>query len=254
MMSETPVEQAVAEQQTIEEPTAAQSAALQSSLENAQVGQPSPKQAPVEQNTPDQAPAEKPTPEKTPNLKALVESLLFVAESPVTIAALAHAVEMDEAKIEEILNELKGDYSVRGIRLQRVRDRVQLVSAPEAAPVIQKFLGLDGAGRLSAAALETLAIIAYRQPITRPAIEAVRGVNCDGVIHSLLTRGLIQEIGRMETAGRPILYATTFEFLQNFGLDRVDDLPPLEQAAENALQSAIQHSQEQLDAIAERIK
>ncbi len=188
------------------------------------------------------------------NLKVLVESLLFVAESPVTIAAMARALEIDEAQVEEALNELKRDYGERGIRLQRARDKVQLVSAPEAAPAIQKFLGLDGAGRLSAAALETLAIIAYRQPITRPAIEAVRGVNCDGVIHSLLTRGLIQEVGRMETAGRPILYATTFEFLQSFGLRDVDDLPPLEQTAETALQTAITHAQEQVETIAERIK
>ncbi len=195
------------------------------------------------------------TPVATPvNLKVLVESLLFVAESPVAISALAHALEIEEAQVEEILNELKGEYSERGIRMQRVRDKVQLVSAPEAAPTIQKFLGLDEAGRLSAAALETLAIIAYRQPVTRPAIEAVRGVNCDGVIHSLLARGMIQEVGRMETAGRPILYATTFEFLQNFGLRGVDDLPPLEQAAENALQTAITHAQTQLGVIAERIK
>lgn len=211
-------------------------------------------ETPIEQPPVEQPSAEKTTAQQPTNLRVLVESLLFVAESPVTIAAIARALDVDEAKIEEILNELKQDYADRGMRLQRAREKVQLVSAPEAAPVIQKFLGLDGTGRLSAAALETLAIIAYRQPITRPAIEAVRGVNCDGVIHSLLTRGMIQETGRMETAGRPILYATTFEFLQNFGLRGVDDLPPLEQAAENALQTAIEHAQEQLDAIAERIK
>lgn len=181
--------------------------------------------------------------DKSNNLISLVESLLFVAESPVTMAALARALEVDTVKIEEVLNELKRDYAERGMRLQRARDKVQLVSAPEAAPVIEKFLGLDGSGRLSAAALETLAIIAYRQPITRPAIEAVRGVNCDGVIHSLLTRGLIQEVGRQETVGRPILYATTFEFLQNFGLRDVDDLPPLEEAAETVLSAAVSETQ-----------
>lgn len=165
--------------------------------------------------------------DKSNGLKPLVESLLFVAEGPVTIAALARALEADAAQVEEALGELKRDYAGRGMRLQRARDKVQLVSAPEAAPVIEKFLGLDGAGHLSAAALETLAIVAYRQPITRPAIEAVRGVNCDGVIHSLLARGLIQEVGRMETVGRPILYATTFEFLQHFGFQSLDDLPKL---------------------------
>ena len=186
--------------------------------------------------------------------KTLVESLLFVAEGPVTVAALARALETPEEHVEELLNELKLEYAGRGMRLQRVRDKVQLVSAPEAATAIQKFLGIDGTGHLSAAALETLAIIAYRQPITRPAIEAVRGVNCDGVIHSLLARGLIQELGRQETAGRPILYGTTFEFLQNFGLRDVQDLPPLEQAAENVLTEAINQSQSVAQAVAERMK
>lgn len=188
------------------------------------------------------------------NIKSLVESLLFVAEAPVATAALARAVELDEEQVESVLEELKADYAGRGMRLQRVRDKVQLVSAPEAASVIQRFLGIDGAGHLSAAALETLAIIAYRQPVTRPTIEAVRGVNCDGVIHSLLTRGLIQEMGRMETAGRPILYGTTFEFLQNFGLRGVDDLPPLEQAAEHVLTEAINQAQATAQTVAERIK
>ncbi len=188
------------------------------------------------------------------NLKSLIESLLFVAEAPVTTAALARAVETDEEQVEHVLEELKAEYEQRGVRLQRVREKVQLVSAPEAATVIQRFLGIDGTGHLSAAALETLAIVAYRQPVTRPAIEAVRGVNCDGVIHSLLTRGLIQEMGRMETAGRPILYGTTFEFLQNFGLDAVDDLPPLEQAAEHVLSEAINAAQAAAQTVAERMK
>src|SRR5512136_2275378 len=151
-------------------------------------------------------------------LKTLVESLLFVAEGPVAIAALARALQVETGQVDEVLEELKRDYADRGIRVQRLREKVQLVSAPDAAPAIEKFLGIDGTGHLSPAALETLAIIAYRQPVTRPAIESVRGVNCDGVIHSLLARGLIQEVGRQETAGRPILYSTTFDFLQHFGL------------------------------------
>lgn len=199
-------------------------------------------------------PMTEPVEDKNTNTKSLVESLLFVAEAPVTTAALARAIEQGEEQVERVLEELKADYAERGMRLQRVRDKVQLVSAPEAAAVIQRFLGIDGTGHLSAAALETLAIIAYRQPITRPAIEAVRGVNCDGVIHSLLTRGLIQEMGRMETAGRPILYGTTFEFLQNFGLRGVDDLPPLEQAAEHVLSEAINQAQATAQTVAERIK
>ena len=177
------------------------------------------------------------------DLRVLVESLLFVAEGPVAVAALVRALEVDVAQVEEALEQLKRDYAERGIRLQRARDKVQLVTAPDAAPAIERFLGISTSGHLSAAALETLAIIAYRQPITRPTIEAVRGVNCDGVIHSLLARGLIEEVGRLETAGRPILYAKTFEFLQNFGLRGVDDLPPLEEATDDALATALAQTQ-----------
>jgi segregation and condensation protein B len=187
-------------------------------------------------------------------LKTLVESLLFVAEGPVPIVALVKALQVDAEKIEAALAELKQEYATRGMRVQRLRDKVQLVTAPDAAPAIEKFLGIDGAGHLSAAALETLAIIAYRQPVTRPAIEAVRGVNCDGVIQTLLSRGLIQEMGRQETAGRPILYATTFEFLQNFGLRGTDDLPPLEETAQNILANAIAEAEATAAQVAERIK
>jgi segregation and condensation protein B len=160
-------------------------------------------------------------------LKSLVETLIFVSEGPVAIDSLANALEQDEATVESAIAALTEEYQQRGIRLQRTRDRAQLVSAPEAAPYVQKLLGLDGTTRLSIASLETLAIIAYRQPVTRPQIEAVRGVNCDGVIHSLLMRGLIEELGRLDTVGHPIQYGTTFEFLQYFGLSNVNDLPPL---------------------------
>ncbi len=187
-------------------------------------------------------------------LKTLVESLLFVAEGPVAIAALARALEIDAAKVEDALAELKRDYAERGLRVQRSREKVQFVSAPDAAPAIEKFLGIDGAGHLSPAALEALAIIAYRQPVTRPSIEAVRGVNCDGVIHSLLTRGLIQEVGRQETAGRPILYATTFDFLQHFGLRDVEDLPPLEEQTEKVLAEAVVQVQAVAQTVAEGMK
>lgn len=192
--------------------------------------------------------------ENRPKFQLLLESLLFVAEAPVTIASLARALEVKDEEVESAIQVLAREYETRGIRLQRVREKLQLVSAPESASVIQKFLGIDGTGHLSPAALETLAIIAYRQPVTRPAIEAVRGVNCDGVIHSLLTRGLIQEMGRQETPGRPILYGTTFEFLQNFGLRGVDELPPLEHAAEEILTNAINEVQSAAQQVAERMK
>ncbi len=160
-------------------------------------------------------------------LKSLVESLIFVSDGPVAVESLAKALEQDEAAIERALAALNEDYQSRGIRLQRTRERVQLVSAPESAAYVQKFLGLDAAARLSLAGLETLAIIAYRQPVTRPQVEAIRGVNCDGVIHNLLARGLIEEVGRLDTVGHPIQYGTTFEFLQYFGLSSIGDLPPL---------------------------
>ncbi len=177
------------------------------------------------------------------NLKSLVESLLFVAEGPATITALARALEVDSVQIDQVVAELRKDYAGRGIRVQRSKDRLQLVSAPESAAAIEKFLGLEGSGHLSTPALETLAIIAYRQPITRPALEAIRGVNCDGVIHSLLAHGLVQESGRLETAGRPILYATTFDFLQNFGLQSVEDLPPLEEQVEKVLEATLEQTE-----------
>lgn len=177
------------------------------------------------------------------NLKSLVESLLFVAEGPATITALARALEVDSVQIDQVVAELRKDYAGRGIRVQRSKDRLQLVSAPESAAAIEKFLGLEGSGHLSTPALETLAIIAYRQPITRPALESIRGVNCDGVIHSLLAHGLVQESGRLETAGRPILYATTFDFLQNFGLQSVEDLPPLEEQVEKVLEATLEQTE-----------
>jgi len=111
-----------------------------------------------------------------------------------------------------------------------------LVSAPEAAPYVERFLGLSLSGKLSAAALETLAIIAYKQPITRPQIEAIRGVNSDGALRTLMSKGLIEEVGRLDSVGHPILFGTTFEFLQYFGLSSLSELPPLEIQSISSLQ------------------
>lgn len=166
------------------------------------------------------------------SLAAQVESLLFVADSPVPISRLAEALEVTEGQIERALTDLEGMYVGRGLRLQRLGNRVQLATAPEAAPGIERFLGLEARVRLSRSALETLAIIAYRQPITRVEVEAIRGVSCDSVLRTLLSAGLIEEVGRAPSAGRPILYGTTFEFLQHFGLRRLDELPPLDNTAE----------------------
>lgn len=170
------------------------------------------------------------------NIPSLLEALLFVAPSPVTPAQLAKVLDVPTRQIENELEILEGEYAQRGFRIQRHQGRVQMTSAPEAAPYIENLLGLEASSHLSAAALEALAIIAYKQPITRPQIDALRGVNSDGVLRSLLSKGLIEEVGRAETMGRPMLYATTLDFLQAFGLASLDSLPPLE--AEDAVPGA----------------
>ncbi len=164
------------------------------------------------------------------NVEAAIEAVLFVASAPVSLAQLAEAIGRSPQEIEQGIKSLEYQYqaSGRGLRIQKHEGRYQLTTAPELAPLIEHYLGLEATARLSRAALETLAIIAYRQPITRPGIDAIRGVNSDGVLKSLLIKGLIQETGRAETPGRPILYAVTNEFLQQFGLNSLVDLPPFE--------------------------
>jgi segregation and condensation protein B len=165
--------------------------------------------------------------ESTLPAKVLLESLLFVADEPVAVRRLATVVGITVAQAETALRELTEEYDQRGLRLQRKGPRVQMVTAPETADCVRAFLGLEKGGRLSPAALETLSIVAYRQPVTRAQIEAVRGVNSDSVLRTLINRGLIEETGRLGQAGRPIIYGTTFEFLQEFGLSSVEQLPPL---------------------------
>jgi len=157
----------------------------------------------------------------------LVESVLFVADRPVAVAELAQVLDLDRRDIERALAEIERACAARGVRLQRAGKHVQLVSAPEAAEAIGRFLGLESSTRLSGAALESLSIIAYRQPVTRPEIEALRGVNSDGVLRTLLMRGLVAPIGRRDTVGHPVEYGTTFQFLEYFGLQGLDELPPL---------------------------
>jgi segregation and condensation protein B len=162
-------------------------------------------------------------------LAARTESVLFVADAPVSIGRLAEVLDSSTGQVEQALAELEAAYAGRGLRLQRWGSDIQLVTAPEAASAIERFLGLEARVRLSAAALETLAIVAYRQPITRPEIEVIRGVGSDSVLRTLLSAGLIEDVGRAQTVGRPILYGTTFEFLQHFGLRSLAELPSLEQ-------------------------
>jgi segregation and condensation protein B len=161
------------------------------------------------------------------DLAIKLEALLFAAPGSVTPSQLAAALEVTTRELETGLGELESFYKQRGLRLQRHAGRVQLTTAPELGPLIESFLGLEMTSRLSRAAVETLAIIAYNQPATRPQVDAIRGVNSDSSLKSLLSKGLIQEIGRADSPGRPILYSTTSDFLQYFGLNSLADLPPL---------------------------
>lgn len=168
-----------------------------------------------------------------PPALVLLESLLFVTSGPVPTTRLAAALEITPAKVEGLLRELESDYGRRGLRLQwSGGGSVQLTTAPESSAVIERFLGLETTTRLSQAALETLAIVAYSQPITRPQVDQLRGVNSDGALRSLLSKGLIEELGRLEKPGRPIIYGTTPDFLQSFGLSALTDMPPLDDEEE----------------------
>lgn len=161
-------------------------------------------------------------------LPGLIEALLFVSPSPVPIARLSEVLDADDHAVEEALAELANYHRPRsGLRLLRTQGRAQLITAPDAAPYIERLLGLDLTTKLSQAAMETLAVIAYRQPLTRAQIEGIRGVNCDGVIRTLTARELIEPVGRLEQPGRPFLYGTTYQFLHYFGLAGLDALPPL---------------------------
>lgn len=170
------------------------------------------------------AQAESPVGELT---EVQLEALLFVAEKPLTRREIGTLAGVDRATVDERLGDLEVSLAGRGIRLILAGDRVELATAPEAGALVARYVGAD-AVRLSPAALETLAIVAYRQPITRAAIERIRGVDSDYTVRALLHRRLIAEQGRSEAPGRPILYGTAFEFLERFGLTSLDDLPPLD--------------------------
>ena len=165
-------------------------------------------------------------------LSVKLEAMLFVAAEPVTTSQLAAALDVSTSVVERGLNELDASLASRGLRLQRHAGRVQLTTAPELAELIERFLGLEATSHLSRAALETLAIIAYQQPVTRPHIDSIRGVNSDSMMKSLLNKGLILESGRADGPGRPILYSTTPEFLQHIGLNSILEMPPLAKPAE----------------------
>ena len=168
------------------------------------------------------------TPTSPTLLLAQVESILYAASEPASITAIASALDVSQQDVETALEDLSTLCLARGVRIQRHGNEVQLVTAPEFAEKIQKFLGLEATNRLSTAAVETLAIIAYKQPITKPQIEMVRGVSCDGVMKTLEMHNLIKELGRAETVGHPMRYGVSFEFLQHFGLRGVHELPAID--------------------------
>jgi segregation and condensation protein B len=155
-----------------------------------------------------------------------IESVLLVAPEPVSIAALIAATQMPRGTVERALRVL-GERLSHGTRLQRHGSHVQLVTAPENVEVVQRFLGSEKPAPLSRAALETLTVVAYRQPVTRAEIEEARGVDSDHSIRKLLARGLIEERGHREGVGRAVEFGTTMAFLEYFGLTSFDELPPL---------------------------
>ncbi|MFC1936651.1 SMC-Scp complex subunit ScpB [Chloroflexota bacterium] len=164
----------------------------------------------------------------TLSLQANIEALLFISPTAVSPSQLASALDVTPREVELALQILEEMYVSRGIRIQRHRGQIQLTSAPESAAAVERLLHLEATTSLSRAALETLSIIAYQQPVTRPQIDSIRGVNSDSVIRNLLNKGLIEESGRSEGPGRPILYVTAPEFLQHFGLSTLKELPPLQ--------------------------
>ena len=161
-------------------------------------------------------------------LEHAVEAVLFVADGPVSIDALSGALQCEREQAEEAVKALVQSTAERGVRVVRSGDNVQMVTSPQVTEVIERFLGTDLSSKLSPAALETLAIIAYRQPVTRTDVEAVRGVNSSGVIRTLIAKELIEVQGRLEQVGRPEVLGTTFQFMQYFGISTLDELPDIE--------------------------
>jgi segregation and condensation protein B len=156
-----------------------------------------------------------------------LEALLFVAERPLSRREIASLAGVDLDTVDQRLGDLEVTLAERGIRLIIDGDRVELATAPEAGALVARYIGVD-AIRLSPASLETLAIVAYRQPVTRAAIERIRGVDSDYTVRSLLHRRLIVELGRSDAPGRPFLYGTGFDFLERFGLTSLTELPLLD--------------------------
>nr|WP_207794414.1 SMC-Scp complex subunit ScpB [Clostridium botulinum] len=162
--------------------------------------------------------------------KSIIESLLFMSGEPINIKDLATILNCKQDKVSSLLNEMKNSYvgKDRGIKILIHNRAVQLVTKPENSIYVEKLLKTNIRQSLSQAALETLSIIAYKQPITRVAIDEIRGVKSDRAIYTLLEKNIIKECGRLDVPGKPILYGTTEEFLKFFGLDSIEAIPNLE--------------------------
>lgn len=163
------------------------------------------------------------------NIKSAIEAILFASGSPVELSRIANALEIPEKQAEEQISVLIDDYNSaqRGITIIKLKDSYQMVSVKEYAPQIRTIMDLRRNSPLSQAALEVLAVVAYNQPVTKAFVEQVRGVDCSGVIGSLTLKGLVEEKGRLELPGRPLLYGTTENFLRCFNISSLEELPPL---------------------------
>lgn len=163
------------------------------------------------------------------NIKSAIEAILFASGSPVELSRIADTIEISEKQAEEQISVLINDYNAaqRGITIIKLKDSYQMVSVKEYAPQIRKIMDLRRNSPLSQAALEVLAVVAYNQPVTKAFVEQVRGVDCSGVIGSLTLKGLIEEKGRLELPGRPLLYGTTENFLRCFNISSLEELPAL---------------------------
>ena len=172
----------------------------------------------------------------------IVEAILFVTGNAVEKKDICRAMEISEAELEETLDALESgyDFERRGLRLLRFGAHVQLATRPDYAPYVEKLLQPVQKQSLSQAVMETLAVIAYKQPVTKAEIEQIRGVKCDYSVQSLVSKGLIEEVGRKETLGRPILYGTTDAFLRHFCLSSLSELPEIDFSALTAKLSAQQ--------------
>ncbi|MGI6265174.1 MAG: SMC-Scp complex subunit ScpB [Acutalibacteraceae bacterium] len=174
---------------------------------------------------------------ETRQQQAAIEAILFASGEPVPVSRLALALELDEDEIRYLTEGLMERYARQqgGVTLRRLDDAYQLCSQPDYAPYVRKAMDLRRNTPLSQAAMEVLAVVAYNQPVTKAFIEQVRGVDCSAVLQGLITKGLVEERGRLELPGRPLLYGTTPHFLLSFGMTSLQDLPPLPEKEEAGL-------------------